>query len=146
MPMASAVLGAGLAQAERAERGPRPHRTRLLYELRPGPHGLPCLALELLPLDRLALVVRPLAAGAADLDLHPALLQVGAQGDEREPPLRDLPRELVDLAPVQEELPVPVLGVIHQVAVAVGADPAAHEEELVAAAVDVGVAEVEAAL
>ena len=63
-----------------------------------------------------------------------------------QPLLRGLAAELQDLPLVQEQLAVAALGVVLHVAVAVGADAAAHQEQLAVPELDEGVAEVEAAL
>jgi hypothetical protein len=81
-----------------------------------------------------------------DLDLDAAVLEVGLQGNEGEPSLGGLPSELQDLALVEKQLPRPIVGVILLIAVAVGADEAADEEELAGAELHVGVTEVESAL
>ena len=74
------------------------------------------------------------------------VLEVGLQGHDREPLLRGLAAELQDLALVQQQLAVAALGVVLDVAVAVGADAAAHQAQLAAAELHEGVAEVEPAL
>src|SRR5688572_14237069 len=72
----------------------------------PVPHRLPRVAVDVLALDRLALVVGLLAAGQADLDLDPALLEVGPQGNDGVAPLGGLAPELQDLLLVKEKLPL----------------------------------------
>src|SRR5437762_4681865 len=114
--------------------------------LAPVPHRLPRLPLDVLALDALALVVRLLAAGEADLDLDLAVLEIGLQGHDGVALLGGLAPELVDLAAVQEQLPVAALGVVEGVGMAVGADAAADQPQLAPAEVDEGVAEVQPAL
>src|SRR6185503_6967436 len=58
--------------------------------------------------DRLAFVGRLLSAGEAELDLGAAPHPVESQRDQGVAALLDLAGELVDLAPVQQELPVPL--------------------------------------
>src|SRR5262245_47842896 len=69
-----------------------------------GLQGLARFLLDVLPLDGLALVVDLLAAREADLDLHPAVLQIGLQRDDREAALRGSSAEALDLPLVEEEL------------------------------------------
>src|SRR5262249_14509395 len=102
--------------------------------------GLTGLALDVLALDRLALVVGLLAPGEADLQLDAPVLVVGLQRDDRQPFFGGLAPELQDLALVQQQPPLAVLCVVHQVAVAVRADAAAHQEQLARAEHDEGVA------
>ena len=112
----------------------------------PPAERLPGLALLVFLLDGVALVVGVLAPPEADLELDPAALQVGAQRHEGEALLGDAAAQLQDLPLAQQQLAVAVRGVVHEVAVAVGGDPAADQEELAAAEVHVGVGEVEPAL
>src|SRR5204862_2176318 len=114
--------------------------------LAPLPDGLPRLPLDVLALDRLALVVRLLPAREADLDLDLAVLEVGLQGHEGVALLAHLAAQLVDLAAVEEELAVAALGVVLEVAVAVGPDAAADQEQLPPPQLDERVAEVQPAL
>src|SRR5262249_38062092 len=97
------------------------------------PRGLQRLArflFDVLPLDGLALVVDLLAARESDLDLHPAVLQIGLQGDDREAALGGPSPEALNLPLVEKQLAHAVLGVVLEVAVAVGSDAAAHQEQL----------------
>src|SRR6185503_6884209 len=106
------------------------------------PYGLARVALDVLALDRLALVVRLLAAGEPDLDLDLPVLEVGLQGHDRVALLRRLAPELPDLAAMEQQLAVAALRMVLDVAVTVGADAAAHEPELALPLLHEGVAEV----
>jgi hypothetical protein len=72
-----------------------------------------------------------LAFGQPEFDLGKAPLgKIDAERDEREPLLLRLAEELIDLLAVKEEFPSTERLVIHDVAVAVGADVAVVEKDL----------------
>jgi hypothetical protein len=74
-----------------------------------------------------------LAFGQPEFDLGKAPLgKIDAERDEREPLLLRLAKELIDLFAVEEELPSTERFVIHDVAVAIGADVAVMEKDLAA--------------
>src|SRR5712692_9811978 len=98
----------------------------------PGaPSGAIHLAPDLALAQRRALVVQLLAAGEPDLELGSSILEVNAERDQCEPALGDLPGEPADLAAVQQQLAI-TLGIVIRVGpVAVRADMAAEEPDLV---------------
>src|SRR3954462_12841666 len=67
------------------------------HALQPATHGLLGLAGGLPLGQRVPLVPGLLALGQGDLDLGAAVEEVESQGHDREPLLRDLPLDLVDL-------------------------------------------------
>src|SRR2546426_5655059 len=85
-------------------------------------HRGPGLAVDFVPSDRLALVVRLLALDEPEGHLHPAVLVIQLKRHEREPFFRDLSRELPDLVAVQEELALTLLLVVRVAGVAVRTD------------------------
>src|SRR5262249_39743131 len=87
--------------------------TRARCEHLPAP-GAIHLALRLALGDGVALVGAGLALGDADLDLHPPILEVHAQGDERVAGLLLRLLQLVDLAPVEKQLARPLRVVVEQ--------------------------------
>src|SRR4030095_13875403 len=84
--------------------------------------GCPRFPIGVAALDRLALVVVLLALGEADRHLDAPFLEVHPDGDQRHPLLDRLANQLLDLLPVQQELPLAGGLVIAVAAVAVGAD------------------------
>ena len=72
-----------------------------------------------------------LAFSQPEFDLGKAPLgEIDAEWDEREPLLLRLAEELIDLLAVEEQFPSTERFVIHDVAVAVGADVAVVEKDL----------------
>src|SRR4051812_10758253 len=78
----------------------------------PAAHRALHLALLLALADRLALVVRVLAAGQRDLDLRVLALEVDARRHDGQAALADAPDEAVDLTAVQQQLARPVRVVV----------------------------------
>jgi hypothetical protein len=84
-------------------------------------------------LDGFPAVMLLLAFGQPEFDLGMAPLgEIDAERDEREPLLLRLAEELIDLLAVEEQFPSTERLVIHDVAVAVGADVAVMEKDLTA--------------
>src|ERR1700737_2688494 len=111
--------------------GPRADRTFLIaHGRRPLPpvlHGLARFALDVLAAQGVAFVVSLLSPGEADLELHAPLLEVGAQRHDREALLARPSPQPEDLALVEEELAVALLGVVLDVRMGVGADAAGQQ-------------------
>src|SRR6266446_3301938 len=87
----------------------------------------------------LALVVQFLAAGERELDLGAALLvEIELERDERHALALDRARELVDLAPVEQELAGALGGMVEAAALQVFGDIGIDEPDLPAAGVGIG--------
>src|SRR4029450_13962972 len=95
-------------------------------------------ALRLALGDVAALVAPFLAARERELDLCAAVLEVEPRRHERQPALGDLRAELVDLAAVQQQLPVAVRVVRLDRRLLVWRDVEAHEPDLAVARVGIG--------
>src|SRR6185312_2871070 len=91
--------------------------------------------------ERTALVDAFLAAGQRDLGLHAAVLEVQAQGDQRQALLRYARGELLDLVLVRQQLAVARGLVVGAVALLVRLDRRTHEPQLAPALLRVGLAQ-----
>src|SRR5687767_8982380 len=85
-------------------------------------HGRARLAIDLAAADRLALVVRLLAARETEQDLDASVLEIELERHERQSLLGDAADQLADLFPVQQQLALTQLFVGRGAAVAVRAD------------------------
>src|SRR5215468_723867 len=94
--------------------------------------------------DRLALVVQLLAASETQLRLGAPLHPVEPERHQRQAALLDLAAQLVELAPVQQQLPMTLRVVPELARRPVGADVYADQEELVAEEARVRVLQVDA--
>src|SRR5512133_2455634 len=103
----------------------------------PAPKGALDGALGVALGDVAALIALLLAPRECDLELRAAVLEVEAGRHERQPLLVDGPDQGIDLAPVQEELPVAVGVVVGDVSLCVLVDVGADEPDLAVA--DVGI-------
>src|SRR5262245_54450214 len=97
-----------------------------------------------MPAGGFPLVPEFLAARQGDLDLHPALLEIDAQRDERLAARTGALRDAQDLRAVQQELAGAQRIVVRVSAVTVGRDVAVEQEDL--AALDAGVRVLQAGL
>src|SRR5438045_3641457 len=79
-----------------------------------------------------------------ELGLRPSLQPVEPEGHERQPALLDAAAQPLDLAPVEEQLPVPLRVVAELARRRVRADVGADEEQLVTEETRIGVLQVRA--
>src|SRR3984893_11700393 len=109
-----------------------------------SPHRPVRFPLQLAVADRVAFVVQLLALDERDLRLRARPLEVEREGDAGDAPGRDGARPAFQLAPVQQQLPVPFGGVVRPGGGAVGRDVHADQVGLPGAELNVRILELRA--